>query len=58
MEGHDPSDHADAVLRILGDPVYAAMLGADGASGSLGFTWDATTARVTEIYRDLVGAAA
>ena len=43
VEGHDPSDHADAVLGILGDPVYAAQLGADGAGGSLGFTWDATT---------------
>lgn len=58
VEGHDPSDHADAVLRILGDPVAAAQLGAAGVGGSLGFAWDATTARVTEVYRDLVGTAA
>ena len=58
VDGHDPSDHADAVLGILADPVEAAALGAAGAGASLGFSWDATTTRVTEIYRDLVGAAA
>ena len=58
VEGHDPSDHADAVLGILGDPLHAAQLGAAGAVGSLGFSWDATTTRVTEVYRDLIGTAA
>ena len=58
VEGHDPADHADAVLAILGDPSLAADLGDAGARRSMGFSWDATTTRVTEVYRDLVGTAA
>ncbi|HEX5937439.1 MAG TPA: glycosyltransferase, partial [Actinomycetota bacterium] len=58
VEGHDPADHADAVLSILADAALAADLGEAGAHGSMGFSWDATTTMVTEVYRDLVGAAA
>ena len=58
VEGHDPSDHADAVLAILGDPVFAASLGSAGARGSMGFSWDATTSEVSAVYRELLGAAA
>jgi D-inositol-3-phosphate glycosyltransferase len=58
VEGHDPADHADAVLAILGDQAFAAQLGAAGARESLGFTWDATTSEVREVYRELVEAAA
>jgi D-inositol-3-phosphate glycosyltransferase len=58
VEGHDPADHADAVLAILGDPAFAASLGSAGARGSLGFTWDATTSEVRAVYRELLEAAA
>jgi D-inositol-3-phosphate glycosyltransferase len=58
VDGHDPADHADAVLAILGDPALAARLGSAGARESLGFTWDATTAEVSAVYRDLVETAA
>ena len=36
VEGHDPADHADAVLAILGDPAFAASLGSAGARGVAG----------------------
>jgi D-inositol-3-phosphate glycosyltransferase len=58
VEGHDPADHADAVLAVLGDPAFAAALGTAGARESLGFTWDATTAEVRAVYRELLEAAA
>jgi glycosyltransferase involved in cell wall biosynthesis len=58
VEGHDPADHAAAVLAILGDQAFAARLGSAGARESLGFTWDATTAEVGAVYRELVEAAA
>jgi D-inositol-3-phosphate glycosyltransferase len=58
VEGHDPGDHAQAVLTILRDPELAGTLGEVGARESLGFTWEATTSQVHEVYRELVEAAA
>jgi D-inositol-3-phosphate glycosyltransferase len=58
VEGHDPADHADAVLAVLGDPAFASRLGSAGARESLGFTWDATTSEVSAVYRELLEAAA
>jgi D-inositol-3-phosphate glycosyltransferase len=58
VEGHDPADHAAAVLAILGDQALASRLGSAGARESLGFSWDATTAEVGAVYRELVEAAA
>jgi D-inositol-3-phosphate glycosyltransferase len=58
VDGHDPGDHADAVLSILHDPVLATRLGSNGAREALDFTWDATTVAVGSVYRELLGAAA
>jgi D-inositol-3-phosphate glycosyltransferase len=58
VEGHDPADHADAVLAILGDPALADRLGSAGAREARGFTWDATTLGVRSVYRELVESAA
>jgi D-inositol-3-phosphate glycosyltransferase len=58
VEGHDPADHADAVLAVLGDPAFAARLGEAGARESTGFTWEATTSEVTAVYRELLDTAA
>jgi D-inositol-3-phosphate glycosyltransferase len=58
VEGHDPADHAEAVLAILGDPALASRLGEAGARESLGFTWDATTSEVRAVYGELLEAAA
>ena len=56
VEGHDPSDHADRMLRILADPGLAADLGAAAAREALRFTWDATASELAGIYRELTAA--
>jgi D-inositol-3-phosphate glycosyltransferase len=58
VDGHDPADHARAVLTILRDPMLASQLGAAGVRGAGKFSWDATTAEVRGIYRELLEAAA
>jgi D-inositol-3-phosphate glycosyltransferase len=58
VEGHDPADHARAMLRILRDPVLADRLGASGTREALGFSWDATTSEVRAVYGELLEAAA
>ncbi|MEP6477108.1 MAG: D-inositol-3-phosphate glycosyltransferase [Actinomycetota bacterium] len=54
VEGHDPGDHADRLLQILGDPALAARMGRDGARLALRFTWDGTATEVLDVYRELV----
>jgi D-inositol-3-phosphate glycosyltransferase len=54
VEGHDPSDHADRLLRLLADPGLARRMGDEGARQSLRFTWDATAAELLSVYRELV----
>src|ERR671922_54239 len=49
VEGHDPGDHAEALLSILRDPELATRLGAEGARGALAFSWDATTQQVASV---------
>jgi len=58
VEGHDPGDHAEALLAILTDPGLAMRLGAAGARESLAFSWDATSHEVAEVYRELLRTAA
>jgi D-inositol-3-phosphate glycosyltransferase len=58
VEGHDPADHAEAALAVLGDATVADALGAAGARDSLGFSWDATTEEIAGVYRTLLGHAA
>ena len=57
VDGHDPADHADALLAILRDPALAARLGSTGTLESRAFTWDATTEGIVSVYRELLGAA-
>jgi D-inositol-3-phosphate glycosyltransferase len=56
VEGHDPADHADRLLAILGDRELARRMGETGARDALRFTWDATAAEVLAVYRELLGA--
>ena len=58
VEGHDPGDHAEALLSILRDPELASRLGAEGVRGALAFSWDATTQQVASVYRELLETAA
>jgi D-inositol-3-phosphate glycosyltransferase len=56
VEGHDPADHAAAVLRILRDPILQASLGAEASRRALRFTWDTTAGQMLDVYRDLAAA--
>jgi D-inositol-3-phosphate glycosyltransferase len=56
VDGHDPADHADALLSVLRDPELAERLGAQGVRDAGRFTWDATTHEVASVYRELLGA--
>jgi D-inositol-3-phosphate glycosyltransferase len=57
IEGHDPADHADAVLSVLRDPALASRLSVAGARDALGYSWEATTSEVHAVYRELTAAA-
>ena len=54
VEGHDPSDHADRLLRVLADPALAGRVGEEGARQALRFTWDATASGLLAVYRELI----
>jgi D-inositol-3-phosphate glycosyltransferase len=56
VEGHDPADHADRMLRVLTDPAAADRMGERGARQALRFTWDATADEVLGVYRELIPA--
>ncbi|MDH3706200.1 MAG: glycosyltransferase [Acidimicrobiia bacterium] len=53
IDGRDPQHYADAVARILDDPVHAAGLGASGAEMARRYTWSTTAARLRRLYDDL-----
>jgi D-inositol-3-phosphate glycosyltransferase len=54
VEGHDPADHADRLLEILRDGTLAARLGREAARQARRFTWEATTAELLDVYRELL----
>jgi D-inositol-3-phosphate glycosyltransferase len=54
VEGHDPADHAERVLKILGDAKARARMGDAGVVRSLRFSWDATAAGMLSVYRELL----
>jgi len=58
IEGHDPRDHADALLSVLRDPALAAELGRAGIREAMGYSWDATSNGIAAVYRELLGTAA
>jgi D-inositol-3-phosphate glycosyltransferase len=55
VEGHDPADHAERVLTILGDAKARARMGDAGVVRSLRFSWDATASGMLSVYRELLG---
>jgi D-inositol-3-phosphate glycosyltransferase len=56
VEGHDPGDHAERVLLLLGDPERAARMGEAAVERSRRFSWDATAAGMLQVYREVVPA--
>jgi D-inositol-3-phosphate glycosyltransferase len=57
IEGHDPADHSEAVLRVLREPATAAALGEAAAAHALGFTWEATSEKVLSVYSEVLSPA-
>ena len=56
VEGHDPGDHAERVLSILGDATARRRMGEAGVVRSLRFSWDATADGMLSVYRELLNA--
>ncbi|MGH2636207.1 MAG: glycosyltransferase, partial [Actinomycetota bacterium] len=54
VEGHDPADHADRVLAVLGDRDAARRMGEAGVEHSLRFSWDITAGGILGVYRELL----
>ncbi len=54
VEGHDPADHADRLLALLGDPRGARRMGEAGVAQALRFSWDATATEILSVYRELL----
>jgi D-inositol-3-phosphate glycosyltransferase len=57
VEGHDPSDYAERILRVLGDPGLATRLSAGALAHAARFSWDATAADVRDVYLELAAGA-
>lgn len=58
VAGHDPVDHADAVVPFLRDRALAAAVGAAGVEAARGATWDRSVDRLLAVYTQVVGARA
>jgi D-inositol-3-phosphate glycosyltransferase len=56
VNGHEPADHADRILRLLANPAEAARLSSSAIQHAAGFSWEATAAEIREVYRDLAAA--
>ena len=54
VDGHDPADHAEAVLGVLRDPRRQASLGDEAARRALRLTWDVTAREVRSVYDELL----
>jgi D-inositol-3-phosphate glycosyltransferase len=52
--GQDPGAYADRLLSVLGNPELAARLSVAAAEHAGRFSWDATTAEIRSIYRELL----
>lgn len=53
IEGWEPVDYADAIGKILSDPVLAAAMSAAAVTRSSRFSWSATADRLLELYSGL-----
>lgn len=53
VPGRDPDDFAEAVERIIGDPIFAARLSERAAEAATSYTWTSMAARLRRVYADL-----
>ncbi len=54
VPGHDPGDHAAAVVRYLTEPVHAAAARRAGLAAAQAASWDHTVDRLLAVYGDVV----
>jgi D-inositol-3-phosphate glycosyltransferase len=54
VDGHDPAQYADRILRLLCDPVLAARLSAGAVRHAATFSWDATASGIRDVYREVL----
>jgi D-inositol-3-phosphate glycosyltransferase len=58
VAGHDPVDHAAAVVPFLRDRTLAATVGAAGVDAARGATWDRSVDRLLAVYAQVLAARA
>lgn len=56
VPGHDPADHAAAVIAYLLDPELRARTGAAGVAAARAASWDHTVRRLHDAYGEVVDA--
>ena len=56
VPGHDPADHAAAVIAYLQDPELRARTGAAGVAAARAASWDHTVRRLHDAYGEVVDA--
>lgn len=54
VPGHDPRDHAAAVVRYLTEPVHAAAARRAGLAAARAASWDHTVDRLLSVYGDVI----
>jgi D-inositol-3-phosphate glycosyltransferase len=55
IQGHDPADYADRIVRLLTDPAEAERLAAGAAAHAARFSWESTAAGIRQVYLELAG---
>jgi D-inositol-3-phosphate glycosyltransferase len=54
VDGHDPADYADRIVRLLCDPELAARLSRGAIRHAAIFSWDATASDIMGVYREVL----
>lgn len=54
VPGHDPRDHAERLLAVLGDPELARRMSTAAVLHAARFSWEATAEGIMRVYGELV----
>jgi len=58
VDGHEPASYADAIRRVVCDPVLRSRLARGGVAQASRFGWGVTAAEVLDVYADALADAA